>query len=658
MRRIRTKLVLSLLVVTLIPLVPSYHLVRSLVDRSFELGFNETVETAIEGASTLSRQLYARLRAESLALTAPLAASPHVLQLLTDGAGAAARARAEAGLRDGAAPLGRYAIDVYDVAGTRVAAIRALPDSLLTAGGRTTEAAVERIFGDGDLGAQMAEEAFALLSRAEGGVPIEAYAGRLDELAQRSEPTLLEAGNDPAYVSVFLPVDVDGQRRGSLLVARRTPDVFLSHARQVQVVNQVFKTLDYHREDLRRLFIGVFLFFYLALAALAVGVGYIFSRRLTSPLLRPVQGTRQVAGGDLDYRIEVSSQDEIGQLMASFNQMIAAIKEGQQLAQEREQARQRAAAESAQHERDLEVSRLQTRALQAENERKNIELKKGEELERAYGELEESHRQLQEAQAQLILQEKMASLGTMVAGFAHEINNPMGAVHSAADVANRCVSRLERVLGTDADPEEVRTVRILRDNLRVVGDAEARITGLVQSLRNFGRLDEAEMQMADLHEGLDSSLHLLGQLLGAHTNVRREYGEIPRTFCSVAQINQVFMSVLRNAAQAIEGEGEIVIRTQLQGDRIAVSIRDTGTGIPPEQLKRIFDLHFSANTSRVKLGSGLSMAYRIVQEHKGDLRIDSVPGQGTEATILLPVREVASAGPSTHQSHDTEPEGA
>jgi len=192
--------------------------------------------------------------------------------------------------------------------------------------------------------------------------------------------------------------------------------------------------------------------------------------------------------------------------------------------------------------------------------------------------------------------------------------------------------------------EDEKTMRILQDNLRVIGDAEDRVARLVESLRNFGRLDEAAFQVADLHEGLDSTVHLLGQMLGTRITVHRQYGEIPRTFCSAAQLNQVFISVLRNAIQAIEGDGEITIHTSVEAGRIAVRIRDTGKGMPPEQLDRVFDLHFSSDTSRVKLGSGLSMAYRIVQEHGGDLRIDSAPGTGTEVVILLPIREGAAKG--------------
>ncbi len=650
MRRIRSKLVLALLVVTLIPLVPSYYLVRSLVDRSFELGFNQTVERAIEGAASMSRQLYARHRQESLELGQLVARSPALLSLLQGHVDPETQERA----RTAAVPLGQYVLHAYDPTGTLVSVIEELPDSLQAATDTTAEADAGLLYevefsedsAEKSFGELLAEEAFALVWTPPEGAPIEDYVGQIEALLADGRAVLLDSNSDPGYVTMFLPVYAGDTSAGALLISRRTPEGFPQTARHVMVVNQFFKTIDYYKEDLRGLFIGVFVVFYLILATLAAAVGYVFSRRITAPLLRLVAGTREVAKGDLDYQIRVSSRDEIGQLMASFNQMIAAIKENQQLAQERERARQQVASESAQHERDLEVAQLQTRALQAENERKNIELKKGEELERAYGELEESHRLLQEVQMQLILQEKMASLGTMVAGFAHEINNPMGAVRGATDVATRCVHRLQQSMNVAGAPaaEDEKTMRILQENLRVIGDAEDRVARLVESLRNFGRLDEAAFQVADLHEGLDSTVHLLGQMLSTRITVHRQYGEIPRTFCSAAQLNQVFISVLRNAIQAIEGDGEITIHTSVEAGRIVVRIRDTGKGMPPEQLDRVFDLHFSSDTSRVKLGSGLSMAYRIVQEHGGDLRIDSAPGTGTEVVILLPIREGATKG--------------
>ena len=240
----------------------------------------------------------------------------------------------------------------------------------------------------------------------------------------------------------------------------------------------------------------------------------------------------------------------------------------------------------------------------------------------------------------------MASLGSMVAGVAHEINNPMGAVHSAVDVSGRCVGRVEQCVASSPSIETLRenrnfqqAVDILRDNVQVIRVAEERITTLVQSLKNFARLDEAEFQMIDLHEGLDITLTLLQQQIGPDIQVQKDYGEIPRTYGSPGQLNQVFMNVLKNAAQAIEGEGEIAIQTFRKESDLFVKITDTGTGIPPEQLDHIFDLGFSAKNSRVKMGSGLSMAYRIVQEHNGRIEVQSEPGKGTEVTICLPMRE-------------------
>ena len=172
----------------------------------------------------------------------------------------------------------------------------------------------------------------------------------------------------------------------------------------------------------------------------------------------------------------------------------------------------------------------------------------------------------------------------------------------------------------------------------VTRQAEERITTLVQSLRSFARLDEAEFQMADLHDGLDSALRLLHQQLVTDIAVRKEYGQIPQTFCSPGQLNQVFMNVLRNAAQAIEGRGEITVTTSQEAGDILVQIRDTGQGIPPAQIDTIFDLKFSAKSSRVKMGSGLSMAYRIVQEQGGEIGVKGEVGVGTEVMIRLPVR--------------------
>ena len=643
MRHIRTKLVLSLLVVTLIPLIPSYYLIRGLVNHSFEFFFNETVETAIEGSARISRELYRHYKKETLELASELARSRAVVGLLKDES--PQRGGATQDLSEAAIPLGACVIDLYDAQNQRVASLARLGEDPAAPEDHPEEAEkLER--GPGRFGSRIREQALAFLSKESDELPLEFYRGKIDELSRKNAPEILEGSDNPRYISALVPIADQGRRLGFMIVVRVMEEEFAQGAQRIALVNKLFRYLDYNKDEYRLGIIALFVLFFGSIGALSIGVGYIFSRRLTSPLLRLVEGTRTVAAGDLDYRIQVSSRDEIGQLMDSFNKMIVSIKENQQLARERELERQRVEEENQRRVKDLEVSELRARALQAENERKTIELQKSQELERAYQELEESHRQLQEAQTRIILQEKMASLGSMVAGVAHEINNPMGAVHSAVDVSGRCVGRVEQCVTSSPSIEALReslnfqqAVDILKDNVQVIRVAEERITTLVRSLKNFARLDEAEFQMIDLREGLDTTLTLLQQQIGPNIQVQKNYGEIPRTYGSPGQLNQVFMNVLKNAAQAIEGEGEIAIQTFREGSDLFVKIADTGMGIPPEQLDHIFDLGFSAKSSRVKMGSGLSMAYRIVQEHKGRIEIQSEPGKGTEVTICLPVRE-------------------
>ena len=638
MRHIHTKLMLSLLVVSLIPVVPSYYVVKELVNKSIEVGFNPTVESAIEGAAEISRDLYGRYKEETLELAIGLAAADRVTQLFKSDPFPPSE---EANALDFSRELGTYRVDIYDSQANLISSSTNIEEE--------TGQAIEPVIDPEDYDVYLDDEArelVALLTGVGDDLPSELSRKKLKELSQKMEAEALEESDDPRRASVFAPVVIDGKHLGFIVVVKVLEKDFGRFARRIVGVNRMFKMLDFHKDEIRLLFLALFLFFYISMAALSVGVGYVFSRRFTSPLLRLVKGTQTVAAGDLDYRIEVSSRDEIGQLMQAFNQMVANIKVNQRLARDRELERQRIEEENRRRVKDLELSELRGRALQAENERQTIELEKTQELERAYQELEESHRQLQEAQSQLILQGKMASLGSMVAGVAHEINNPIGVVHSAVDVSNRCVDRIEAWMTANPAFAEAKNggalqqaVDILKENVRVTRDAEQRITTLVQSLKNFARLDEAEFQMADLCAGLDDTLNLLQQQFGTDIEMQKEYGEISQTYCSPGQLNQVFMSVLKNAVQAIEGSGLIALRVFQEEREIFVKIRDTGVGISSERLENIFDLGFSAKSSRVKMSSGLSMAYRIVQEHGGEIEVTSEVGEGTEVAIRLPVKE-------------------
>ena len=168
-------------------------------------------------------------------------------------------------------------------------------------------------------------------------------------------------------------------------------------------------------------------------------------------------------------------------------------------------------------------------------------------------------------------------------------------------------------------------------------DACQRIDQIVRTLRNFARLDESERKSADLHEGLDSTLTLAAHLLKNRITVQREYGDLPHVLCYPNQLNQVFLNLIVNAAQAVEGAGTITIRTRRADGSVVVEISDTGCGIPPENLTKIFDPGFTTKGVGVGTGLGLAICYRIVANHQGRIEVESTVGAGTTFRITLPI---------------------
>ena len=249
--------------------------------------------------------------------------------------------------------------------------------------------------------------------------------------------------------------------------------------------------------------------------------------------------------------------------------------------------------------------------------------------------------ELRETQAQLVQSEKMAALGDLVAGVAHEINTPLGAVRSNADLTGRALEKIRAALGDQSQTEQAN--RFLERALQLAAvsrEACGRIDTIVRSLRNFARLDEAERKPADLHEGLDSTLTLTAHLMRERVAVVREYGTLPPIDCYPNQLNQVFLNILVNAAQAIDGKGEVTLRTRVLAGpppQACVEISDSGSGIPPEVMKRIFDPGFTTKGVGVGTGLGLAISYRIIANHKGRIEVDSTPGKGTTFRILLPI---------------------
>jgi len=252
-----------------------------------------------------------------------------------------------------------------------------------------------------------------------------------------------------------------------------------------------------------------------------------------------------------------------------------------------------------------------------------------DEVEKQKKDVQKALEELKKAQVQLIQSEKMASLGQLVAGIAHEINTPLGAINSNNDILMRCVEKIEE--GNTA------VLGMVKNVLPITQDAIGRINVLVKSLKNFARLDEAEFQEADLQEGILSTLDLIRHEIKNRIEVVTDFGELPRIKCKPNAINQVFMNILVNAYQSIEGSGKIIITTGVEDGFVIVKIKDSGRGISQENLAKIFDPGFTTKGVGVGTGLGLSISYEIIKDHKGEISAQSEVSVGTEFLIKLPV---------------------
>lgn len=264
-------------------------------------------------------------------------------------------------------------------------------------------------------------------------------------------------------------------------------------------------------------------------------------------------------------------------------------------------------------------------------------------LKQALDNLEEVNRHLKETQTQLVQSEKMASLGMLVAGIAHEINTPVGSITSMHDTLMRATEKLKSVLDAVCDakaPEHAKLesmMGIIDDANQVIKDATERVTTIIKRLRSFARLDQAELdEAADIHEGIEDTLTLIHHEIKHQITVNRNYGKIPRIACHMGQLNQVFVNILINARQAIRGKGEITITTREENGYISIEFQDTGIGIPKDQLSKIFDPGFTTKGVGVGTGLGLSICYQIIQDHRGEIRVKSEVGKGSTFTLLIP----------------------
>jgi signal transduction histidine kinase len=252
--------------------------------------------------------------------------------------------------------------------------------------------------------------------------------------------------------------------------------------------------------------------------------------------------------------------------------------------------------------------------------------------------------QLKKAQAKLIQSERMATLGKLVAGLAHEINTPVGVIQASADVAERAIGKLQDEIA--ASPELMglgtrleRTVETLESHRSTVVRAGRRLRDIVDSLKRLTTLDRAELQLGDVHEGLDAILSFLEPRWNRAIAVVRDYGKLPAIQAYHADLNQAFLTLLVNAEEAIEGPGTITLVTSADEKRVRLVVRDTGRGIPEELLAGLFDVGFAQRGSKMRLHVGLAHVKATVDRHGGELEVSSAPGRGTAFTLALPLRQ-------------------
>ena len=343
-------------------------------------------------------------------------------------------------------------------------------------------------------------------------------------------------------------------------------------------------------------------------------ISQLINRSIVRPLATITNATKVIADGDLSHRIAMRRRDEIGYLSKTFDQMMDTL-------------------ESTTASRD---------------------------------ELNKANEDLRNSTAQLIQAEKMASIGQMVAGVAHEINTPLAYVRSSVEIAKDQIPEITTLVAEygklrdllvssqddNAIAKQFEVVTQLENDFKkneVMEESSTlmsrslhgldQIRELVMNMKNFSRMDRDRVTEYSINEGIDSVIMLATPVLKNHVQIEKHYTDIPHISCSPSQINQVLLNVITNAAQAIEGnDGCIWIETALDNDQVKVTVRDNGKGIEPAVITKIFDPFFTTKEVGDGTGLGLSIAHTIMEEHGGEIRMDSTVGKGSTVTISLPAQ--------------------
>jgi signal transduction histidine kinase len=372
---------------------------------------------------------------------------------------------------------------------------------------------------------------------------------------------------------------------------------------------------------------------------LAVCAGLLISRSIYVPLLELKDAADEIGKGNLNTRIEVKSNDEVGQLAASFKKML---------------------------------DDLQKTTTSIDNLNREItERKKAEESVRfACKDLEKANQELKEMQSQLVQSEKLASIGQLAAGVAHEMNTPVGFVASNFETLENYMEKIlelfqmySELLGKIETAEKAELLNIadsicktwnqmkidfiLEDLPVLFNDSRegiTRVTSIVQNLRDFSRAEQTEdFDTYNINDGIRATLVVAQNEIKYHADVETELSKVPQIICNTGQINQVLLNIIMNAAQAIKSEeredkGKITIKTYATDDNVICEISDDGPGIETNILQKIFDPFFTTKPVGTGTGLGLSISYDIIViKHKGSLLVDSSVDKGTKFTIKLPI---------------------